>query len=220
MNTDSQSAPPHSSFAHVRVSATGLELWRGERCLFDNLSFSMKLPVLHVRGANGSGKTTLLKVLCGLTATEQGEISWTCEERVVPISGVRGLLAYSGHQDALNPALTAQENLLWGAGLYRSISDGEVRQCLAEHNLEALLPLLAGSLSAGQKRRISLLRSVMSDAPVWVWDEPYANLDQAGIDWVNALIAAHVDRGGCLVLSAHQSPALDPKYVQTLELVS
>ena len=218
MSIDSVSTLPQTTFPKVRVSATDLELWRGECCLFDDLSFTLKLPVLHVRGANGSGKTTLLKVLCGLTTTERGGVTWTHDERVLSTGDIRGQLAYSGHQEALNPALTVAENLQWGAGLYRAISNEEIEQVAREHKLDSLMPLLAGSLSAGQKRRVALLRSVLSHVPVWVWDEPYANLDSAGVEWVNALIDAHVAGGGCLLLSAHQSPAINSGHIQTLEL--
>ncbi len=205
-------------YPNIRASATALELWRGERCLFDDLTFESKAPVLHVRGANGSGKTTLLKVLCGLTTVERGDVLWTRDGVSLRSEETRGLLAYAGHQDALNPALSAAENLAWGVGLYRSVSPDEIEQRMRQEGLESLLPLPAGKLSAGQKRRVSLMRSVCSDTPVWLWDEPYANLDASGVDWVNGLIDAHVANGGCLILSAHQSPTIDPGLVQVLEL--
>ncbi len=220
MSIDSVSTLPQNTYPNVRVSATGLELWRGDRCLFNDLSFTLNLPVLHVCGANGSGKTTLLKVLCGLTITERGNVTWTHDKRILTTGEVRGQLAYTGHQEALNPALTVAENLQWGAGLYRELSNDEIQQATEEHQLDSLTSLLACSLSAGQKRRVALLRSVLSHVPVWVWDEPYANLDAAGVEWVNALIEAHVARGGCLILSAHQKPAINPEQVQTLGLTS
>ena len=219
MTAIGHSAHTQSSCSTVRVGAASLELWRGERCLFDALSFQLEAPILHVRGANGSGKTTLLKVLCGLTSVEQGEVQWTCDGATIARDEVNGLLAYAGHQDALNPALSEAENLAWGVGLYRPVSDKEIASAMEHHNLQSLLPLPAGKLSAGQKRRVSLMRAVISATPVWVWDEPYANLDTAGVGWVNALIGAHVAKGGCLILSAHQSPQVDQRYVQELELV-
>lgn len=204
--------------AEVRVGARDLELWRGERCLFDQFSFTGDKPVLHVRGDNGSGKTTLLKVLCGLTAIEHGKVEWRVDGQLRTVSQMQGLLAYCGHQEGLNPALTAGENLLWGAGLYARLDYTDVQSLAARYELAHLLQVSAGGLSAGQRRRMSLIRAVLSRAPVWVWDEPYANLDSAGVDWVNRLIAEHTEQGGCLVLSAHQSPQLDSSAVQILEL--
>ncbi|MFK8029029.1 MAG: heme ABC exporter ATP-binding protein CcmA [Gammaproteobacteria bacterium] len=207
-----------NSFPEIRVRATELELWRGELCLFDGLTFELKQPVLHVRGANGSGKTTLLKVLCGLTSTERGEVRWSQDTESKPVSAARGLLAYAGHQDGLNPALTVLENLQWGAGLYHRVSAADIAHLAQAHHLENLLPLLAGSLSAGQKRRVALMRTLLTQCPVWIWDEPYANLDTAGVDWVNSLIREHVEQGGSLILSAHQKPDVDASLVQSLEL--
>lgn len=210
----------HDRFAEVRVGARDLELWRGERCLFEQFSFELEKPVLHVRGDNGSGKTTLLKLLCGLIAPEHGRVTWTFDGQSHSATDARGQLAYCGHLEGLNPGLSARENLIWGAGLYRQLNPLEIDGLAEQFGLSHLLPIAASGLSAGQRRRIALMRSVLSATPVWLWDEPYANLDTEGVAWVNSLINRHVDEGGCLIVSAHQTPAVPAAVLQTLELRS
>ena len=55
---------------------------------------------------------------------------------------------------------------------------------------------LARQLSAGQKKRLSLARLWLSPAPLWLLDEPYANLDLEGINLVNRMVQAHLREGG------------------------
>ena len=59
--------------AHSGLSAQGILLYRGERCLLNQVSLSLSPGEgMLLRGANGTGKTTLLRVLCGLTLPEEG----------------------------------------------------------------------------------------------------------------------------------------------------
>ena len=59
---------------------------------------------------------------------------------------------------------------------------------------------------------------MLSASPILVWDEPYANLDRDGRDWVDGLINAHCAQGGFAVISAHQQPQVDAAMMETLEL--
>ena len=62
---------------HQGLHANGLLLFRGERCLLNEVSFSVKAGEgLLLNGPNGTGKTTLLRVMCGLTHAEEGDVFW------------------------------------------------------------------------------------------------------------------------------------------------
>ena len=54
--------------------------------------------------------------------------------------------------------------------------------------------LPARVLSAGQRRRVAMARVLAMRAPLWLLDEPYANLDAAGAGLVSALLQEHVDQ--------------------------
>src|SRR3546814_12529300 len=60
---------------------------------------------------------------------------------------------------------------------------------------------LARQLSAGQKKRLSLARLWLSPAPLWLLDEPYANLDLGGIELVNRMVQAHLREGGATLVT-------------------
>ncbi|HET7126111.1 MAG TPA: ATP-binding cassette domain-containing protein, partial [Lysobacter sp.] len=78
---------------------------------------------------------------------------------------------------------------------------------------------LARQLSAGQKKRLSLARLWLSPAPLWLLDEPYANLDLDGIALVNALVSAHLADGGATLVTTHGAYAAPPVRTRMLELV-
>jgi heme exporter protein A len=83
--------------------------------------------------------------------------------------------------------------------------------------LDGYQDALARQLSAGQKKRLSLARMWLSPAPVWLLDEPYANLDLDGIELVNRMVQAHLREGGAALVTTHGAYAAPP--VRTRELV-
>ena len=77
---------------------------------------------------------------------------------------------------------------------------------------------LARQLSAGQRKRLSLARLWLSPAPLWLLDEPYANLDLEGLDLVNRMVQAHLREGGAALLTTHGAYAAPPVRTRMLEL--
>src|SRR3546814_14424418 len=72
---------------------------------------------------------------------------------------------------------------------------------------------LARQLSAGQKKRLSLARLWLSPAPLWLLDEPYANLDLGGIELVNRMVQAHLQEGGAALVTT-TAPTPPPRCAQ------
>jgi len=186
------------------LSAVDLTLWRGPNCLFEDLSFEVAAgSLLLIRGPNGSGKTTLLRVLSGLTRPETGCVSWRGE----PIEKIRQTfgaeLAYFGHADGLKADLTVMQNLEFSAHL-QGQSGEQIPDLLDALNLKPSAKLETRYLSAGQKRRTALARVLMSDATIWLLDEPVTNLDAAGRDYVKNRLRAHIDGGGLAIAATHE----------------
>ncbi|HJW45146.1 MAG TPA: heme ABC exporter ATP-binding protein CcmA [Lysobacter sp.] len=198
------------------LQARGLRFTRNDEPVFGPLDFAVDAnEALLVQGDNGSGKTTLLRVLAGLLRLDQGEI--LIDGRAADITQRSRALAYLGHLPALKADLSALENLDFLCGLH-----GRRPKVLPEHAM-ALVGLagyedtLARQLSAGQKKRLSLARLWLSPAPLWLLDEPYANLDLEGIELVNRMVQAHLRDGGAALVTTHGAYAAPP--VRTRMLV-
>jgi len=69
--------------------------------------------------------------------------------------------------------------------------------------LTDLADLPARMLSAGQKRRLALARLALTNAPLWLLDEPTLGLDTAAIERFGVLLRDHRDRGGIVVAATH-----------------
>ncbi len=183
-----------------------VHVWRGDRHVLKGVSLTLApRQLLHIRGPNGSGKTTLLRVACGLLRPEQGEVRWGRE----PISKVRleyqAMLAYASHEPALKGDLTALENLRFAVGLKRRLSSDELRASLQQTGVAGCADLPARVLSAGQRRRVAMARVLAMGAALWLLDEPFTNLDTAGVELMSALLRSHVERGGAALVVAHQT---------------
>jgi heme exporter protein A len=153
-----------------------------------------------------------------LLPLETGEVAW----RGLNIDKSREAycqqLAYLAHLNALKADLTALENLRFSVGPRRVVNTEQLRAMLDRMQLSACVDLPARALSAGQKRRLAIARILLSEAVLWVLDEPITNLDASGIALFEGCMAEHLDRGGLIVTAAHQKLLQGRPTVRTVEL--
>ncbi len=187
-----------------------LAFWRNDKELFRDIEFSVESgQILRVEGVNGAGKTTLLKLLAGLLHPEEGEITWN-GERIEAVSvEYRDSLTYIGHTHGIKPELSALENLDFYQAMLPAPTGVAPRQALQRLGLAGYETTLCRRLSAGQQRRVALARLCFSPACLWILDEPFTSIDREGIDCVERLLAAHVQSGGILVVTSHQSMSFE-----------
>lgn len=173
------------------LHAARLTLERHFQPVFAPVDLAVSAGELWVlTGANGAGKTTLLRLLAGLAAPSSGTLQ--CSVAV----------AWVGHRLALKDDLDVLENLRL-AQAFAARPDAHPRAAAERVGLEGSLDQLAGTLSAGQRKRCALARLLLSPAPLWLLDEPYANLDREGVRLMDQLLAEHVAAGGACVMSTH-----------------
>lgn len=204
------------------IEANNLECIRGDRRLFHDLSLRLTAgEILHIRGRNGSGKSTLLRTLCGLFQPSRGEVSWNG----APINTLREEFSkevlFIGHKAGIKEELTALENLRSASALQgQPISEAQAWQALEQIGLRGFEDLPSKHLSQGQKRRAALARLLLSQARLWVLDEPFSALDSAAIVMLQAVIGSHLSAGGMAFLTAHQEVAPTHGIVKQLRLGS
>ena len=198
------------------LSARGLRFTRNDNPVFGPLDFAVNGgEALLVRGGNGSGKTTLLRVLAGLLRADAGTVEIEGEPTRTQLRA--RALAYLGHLPALKADLGVLENLRFLCGLHGLRRGQAPESALAAVGLAGYEDTPVRQLSAGQKKRLSLARMWLTPVPLWLLDEPYANLDLQGIELVNRLVQAHLRDGGAAVVTTHGAYAAPP--VRTQEIV-
>jgi heme exporter protein A len=203
--------------APALLSARGLAFARNEQPVFGPLDFDVDPgEALLVQGGNGAGKTTLLRVLAGLLQADEGHVA--IEGRPAG-PGLRArAIAFLGHLPALKADLTSLENLQFLCGLHGRRRGQLPAAAMAIVGLAGYEDTPARQLSAGQRKRLSLARMWLSPAPLWLLDEPYANLDLEGLDLVNRMVQAHLRSGGAAVLTTHGAYAAPPVRTRLLPL--
>ncbi len=172
------------------LNAQNLTLARGGVPVVAGLSLSLEPgKALILRGPNGAGKTTLLRTIAGLQPALDGEIS-----------GAADRIAYAGHADGIKAMLSVRENLAFWAQVF---GGDAIEAALDAYALHPLAERLAGTLSAGQKRRLGLSRLLVTGCPVWVLDEPTVSLDVDAVAMFASAIKAHLAGGGSALIATH-----------------
>ncbi len=193
---------------------------RGDRLLFKNVGFELNPGgLLYVLGENGSGKSSLLRMLCGLLMPEVGIVSWGKKTIKEEAENYLSNLTYIGHLNGLKDDLTALENLAMSArAAGNEVAEGNALEALAAIGIERCANLPARVLSQGQKRRVTLARLWLSEAKLWILDEPFAALDIASVNLLATRLSEHLASGGMAILTTHQDVAVNAQSTQTLRL--
>ncbi|MBY5927877.1 cytochrome c biogenesis heme-transporting ATPase CcmA [Halomonas denitrificans] len=194
------------------LEARQLACERDGRWLFHGLDLILGAgDVLRIEGPNGSGKTTLLKVLCGQISDVEGQVLWDGRALSKARADLLANLLYLGHAPGIKAHLTAMENLRWYQALAgRRCSDRELGAALAEVGLAGFEDVGASQLSAGQQRRVTLARLVLSRHPLWILDEPFTAIDVDGVSALEQRLVEHAGRGGAVLVTTHHALANVP----------
>jgi heme exporter protein A len=200
--------------------------------LFESLSVAVRPgEALHVRGPNGSGKTTLLRILAGLTRPLEGEIRWRGQPVDADPAGFRSGLRYLGHLPGVKADLTPLEHLAATLALLgvrpraagssppsAGSTTATALDALALLGLRDFADVAVRTLSAGQRRRVALAGLALAQGELWLLDEPYNALDDAGTRLCTGLLEGHVARGGALVIASHLPVPLPAHRLRELDL--
>lgn len=173
--------------------------------------------IVALRGRNGSGKTTLLRMLATRLRPSAGRGRIFGHDLVREAAQVRRRTAYLSVQSGSYGPLTARENLRLAATLAGTPED-RVEAALRRLGLEPHGDRLVRVFSSGMKRRLSLARLLLTDADLWLLDEPYASLDDDGRALVDGLLDEAREEGRTVLVASHEPARLTGRADATVEL--
>lgn len=182
----------------MTLTAENLTLARGGVPVLTGIGFTLDPgEALILRGPNGAGKTTLLRTIAGLQPALSGTIT-----------GADDKVAYAAHADGLKSMLSVEENLMFWARIF---GRDAIAQAVEAYALAPLRDRLAGTLSAGQKRRLGLARLLVTGCPIWVLDEPTVSLDKAAVAMFANVVRSHLSTGGSALIATHIDLGLEAR---------
>ncbi len=183
----------------------------GAQILFTNINITIHdRDRIGLIGPNGSGKSTLLKIICGYEKEDHG----TIRRRKNMVTG------YLAQEDVFADRLSLLDNLLEPlAGL--DLDDGEKRSRAQALLSQAEFPdraCLAGTLSGGWRKRLSLCRVLVTKPDLLVMDEPTNHLDIEGILWLEKLLASFASGVSAFIVVSHDRKFLETSVNRIVEL--
>jgi len=179
-------------------------------------------------GLNGHGKTTMLSTIVGLTGWQDGSITFRGKQiggrrthgvgRRTPAI-VRNGISLAPQGDAIFPGLSVKDNLDSGAytgATWRSRRKRRERILEVFPPLAPLLGQTAGTLSGGERRMVSVGRALMSDATLYLVDEPSLGLaPKISLNLVAALL--DIDLGdGAMIIAEQNLPLIEGRVDRVL----
>lgn len=187
---------------------------RGNKLLFKNLNFKINnKELLVIKGANGSGKTTLLKILSGLLKPISGSIIINKKNINILKDEYFKYFEYIGHENAIKTALTVRENLNFYLKIKRNLTTKNFEKAIKIFNLKNLLDIKIENLSAGEKRRISLSRLILSNSKIWFLDEPTNGLDKINTVIFFKILKQHLQLNGLAIVASHDDIKIKNKNI-------
>jgi ABC-2 type transport system ATP-binding protein len=172
----------------------------------DGISFSIAPgSITGLLGGNGAGKTTTIAMIMGLIAPTSGSVKVLGAQMPQQRYRVLSRMNFESPYVEMPMRLTIRQNLrvfgmLYGVGNLAA----RIEELGQQLDLTELLDRRTGRLSAGQKTRVSLAKSLINSPELLLLDEPTASLDPDTADWVRAHLARYCrERGATVLLASH-----------------
>jgi sodium transport system ATP-binding protein len=163
--------------------------------------------VYALLGANGAGKTTALRCLATLLRPTSGSSTVDGYSSSSAPLEVRRRLGFLAASMGLYERLTAAELLDYFAGLQglgASVRKSRVEELIEAFELSAFAHRRCGTLSTGQRQRVSIARAIVHDPPALVLDEPTLGLDVLSGETIYRFVAEARKRMRAILFSTHQ----------------
>lgn len=191
--------------SELAIQAQGVARRFGARWVLRGVTLEVEPgEIVGLLGANGCGKTTLLRIFGTLLKPSAGTARIYGHDVVTETDAVRSELGFLAHMPGHYDDLTARENLRFAAEMLGQPAGPNLDAALERVGLGHVINERVRGFSAGMQRRLGLARLLLRHARVLFLDEPYANLDSAGIALMNEIITEAGRAGGAALIVLHE----------------
>lgn len=201
-----------SASASLPVEAQGLAKSFGDVVAVAPIDFTVaRGRIVGLLGGNGAGKTTTMSMLMGLLTPSAGEARIFGADASRRDQRALARINFSSPYVEMPGRLTVAENLEIYARLFGVRQPKDRIAALARDlDLEPFLDRMTRTLSAGQKSRSALAKSLVNEPELLLLDEPTASLDPDTADWVRSYLERYQERtGAAILLASHNMPEVE-----------
>lgn len=187
--------------AGAAVIVDDLHVKRGSTAVLEGLSLAVPAgAIVGLLGPSGSGKTTLMRSIVGVQVVQSG----TIEVLGLPAgtAPLRTRVAYVTQQASVYDDLTVRQNLVYFRRVLGAPAS-DVDRVIERTDLGTVADRLVGSLSGGQRGRVSLAAALLGEPELLVLDEPTVGLDPVLRVQLWDLFRSLADDGRTLLVSSH-----------------
>ena len=194
----------------VVLKALGLVKTYGRRRVVDGVDFQVgQGEIVGLLGPNGAGKTTSFRMTCGLIEPDAGRVMLN-EQDVTSLPMYQRAqqgMGYLSQESSVFRKLSVENNLLGVMemlGMERKVRKNRCAQLLEQFDIARLKKARADSLSGGERRRLEIARSLVSNPKIILLDEPFTGIDPVTINSIQQIIRDLRSRGISILITDHQ----------------
>jgi lipopolysaccharide export system ATP-binding protein len=193
------------------LEVQGLVKIYGMRRVVDGVDFRVDQgEIVGLLGPNGAGKTTSFRMTCGMIVPNAGTVkingvditNWPMHLRAR-----EGGMGYLAQESSVFRKLTVEKNLLGVMEMLGIDRKARYRRCnelLEQFDIKRLRKSMALSLSGGERRRLEIARSLVSNPKIILLDEPFTGIDPVTIASIQKIIRQLRDEGIAILITDHQ----------------
>jgi lipopolysaccharide export system ATP-binding protein len=194
----------------VVLEARGLVKTYGRRRVVDGVDFQVRQgEIVGLLGPNGAGKTTSFRMTCGLLEPDAGRVTLNgADVTNLPMyQRARQGMGYLAQESSVFRKLSVENNLLGVMemlGMDRRTRRNRCVALLEQFDIARLRKSRADSLSGGERRRLEIARSLVSNPKIILLDEPFTGIDPVTINSIQRIIRDLAERGISILITDHQ----------------
>ena len=193
------------------LEVEGLVKIYGSRRVVDGVDFRVESgEIVGLLGPNGAGKTTSFRITCGMLEPDAGKVfldgadvtNWPMYRRARD-----GGMGYLAQESSVFRKLSVEKNLLGVMEMLGFDRKQRLRRCdelLEQFDITRLRKSMAMLLSGGERRRLEIARSLVSNPKIILLDEPFTGIDPVTISSIQEIIRQLRKDGIAILITDHQ----------------